>query len=91
MVLGLNRDGIFARGQTNQELALRVGCDPDGGPHGFSGSAGFQLGTFQTIAVLVQHAAQNHNTRWHDQIAEIPGIARRKQQWLASQGQFVDR
>ena len=91
MVLGLNGQGIFAHGQTNQELALRVGCDPDGGAHWLSGSAGFHLSTLQNLAVLVQDTARNHNASWHDQIAEISGIARRKQEWLASQRQFVSR
>jgi hypothetical protein len=87
----LDGDGIVANRQTDQELALRVGCNPDGGPCGFSASAGFHLGTFQTMAVLVRHAARNHNTGWHNQIAKVAGIARRQQKRLASQGQFVGR
>lgn len=89
MVFGLDRDRIFAHRQTDQELALRVGRDPNGGAHGLSGSAGFHLSTLQNLAVLVQDAAQNHNASWHDQIAEVAGLARRKQEWPASQRQFV--
>jgi hypothetical protein len=91
MVFGLNGQGVFAHGQTKGKLALWVGCDPDGGAHRLSGGAGFHLSTFQSQAFLVQDAARNHNTGWHDQIAEISGIARRKQEWLASQGQLVSR
>jgi hypothetical protein len=91
MVFGLDRDRIFAHRQTDQKLALWVGCDPNGGAHGLSGSTGFHLSTLQNLAVLVHDVARNHHTGGHDHIAQIAGIARRKQEWLASQRQFVSR
>jgi hypothetical protein len=86
MVFGLDGDGILAHRQPDQELALRVRCNSDGRTYGLSAGAGFDLSALQNLAVLVQDAARNHNTGGHDQIAEIAGITRHKQERLASQG-----
>ena len=91
MVLGLGSQGIFPHRYTNGELALRVGCDPDWGASPPPGRARFHLRARQGLAVLVQDAARKQYSRWHDEIAEISNIARRKQQWLALQGQLVRR
>jgi hypothetical protein len=91
MILGLCGQSIFAYRNTKGELALRVGCDPDGGTSRLSGSARFHLSALQNLAVLVEHAARKQDAGWHDQIAEILRIARGQHEKLASQGQLVGR
>ena len=68
---------------------MRVGCDPDWGARLPAGRARFHLSALQNLAVLVQDAARKQDPGWHDEIAEISGIAWRKQQRITSQGQLV--
>jgi hypothetical protein len=91
MVLGLRGQGVFAHRKTDEELALRVGCDPNCESDRLAGRTRFHLSALQDLAILVQDAARKHDPGWHNEIAEISNIAGHKQEWFASQGQLVSR